>query len=600
MQFSNCAALNLKVTLDFITLMESWAVCSRCLMEVPSINILLHSLHCGNSMSSVKGGRNSLKRPHSPEVVDLTGPSVDLTGSSSPQKAVRIDYPGFIPAIETSKEMAEAEKKSVDRLGIKWQPYYLLSLPGLSNECNNNAITLGDIISGEITQVLLMNYMIDFEWLLETCPKLKDSYIPVCLLHGEKGGQGDKLKFVGEHELYNWTCSEVDLGAERFGTHHSKAAVIFYPDGVRVAIMTANYIELDFLGKTQGVFVQDFPKKTVDMMKEGLACAFEDDLISYLEHVRLMSTSALTTFLGLVRQLRDYDFTSADVVIIASVPGRHTAKDAKWGHLKMSAVLRKTALGGATAIGGATASIATDGPPTLLMQFSSIGSIGEKGKYLSELADSLFEGQCRQLQLVWPTVQCVAHSIQGYMAGGSLPCNASTICEDSQRVLSTLKEGFTGNLYRWEGSPSERHVATPHMKCYFKYRIAEGKNYLDWFLLTSMNLSQAAWGLLQSNNTKLYIKSYELGVLLIPSRVRTLKRLYSCTPLHSVLGLDSPEAENILLASDRNFLGPSIRINIPFEVPPPRYSVVDEPWTWDTNHMKPDRFGNIFSRCGKY
>ncbi len=43
------------------------------------------------------------------------------------------------------------------------------------------------------------------------------------------------------------------------------------------------------------------------------------------------------------------------------------------------------------------------------------------------------------------------------------------------------------------------------------------KGEKGWFLLTSENLSRAAWGSLQKNETQLFIRSYELGVLFIPS-----------------------------------------------------------------------------------
>eukprot|EP01035_Chromulina_nebulosa_P050527 gene50527-68714_t len=62
--------------------------------------------------------------------------------------------------------------------------------------------------------------------------------------------------------------------------------------------------------------------------------------------------------------------------------------------------------------------------------------------------------------------------------------------------------------------------------------------HLSWFLLTSANLSQAAWGAVQSGGSTLYVKSYELGVLYLPSRVKTMTRRFSCTPLHGLLGVD--------------------------------------------------------------
>ena len=75
----------------------------------------------------------------------------------------------------------------------------------------------------------------------------------------------------------------------------------------------------------------------------------------------------------------------------------------------------------------------------------------------------------------------------------------------------------------------------------------EIRTELEWFLLTSANLSQAAWGVLQKNNSTLYIKSYELGVLFIPTLFaaataavcmskNNIHGVFSCTPYNNILG----------------------------------------------------------------
>ena len=64
---------------------------------------------------------------------------------------------------------------------------------------------------------------------------------------------------------------------------------------------------------------------------------------------------------------------------------------------------------------------------------------------------------------------------------------------------------------------------------------------LRWFLLTSANVSQAAWGCEQKgewNQPHLYIKSFELGVCFLPHRCKRTWRSFSCTPNHPLLGID--------------------------------------------------------------
>ena len=54
----------------------------------------------------------------------------------------------------------------------------------------------------------------------------------------------------------------------------------------------------------------------------------------------------------------------------------------------------------------------------------------------------------------------------------------------------------------------------PHIKTYC--RVDRSTGALAWVLLTSANLSKAAWGDMRSNGTQLFIRSYELGILLLP------------------------------------------------------------------------------------
>uniref|UniRef100_M4B9X5 Tyrosyl-DNA phosphodiesterase n=1 Tax=Hyaloperonospora arabidopsidis (strain Emoy2) TaxID=559515 RepID=M4B9X5_HYAAE len=57
----------------------------------------------------------------------------------------------------------------------------------------------------------------------------------------------------------------------------------------------------------------------------------------------------------------------------------------------------------------------------------------------------------------------------------------------------------------------------PHIKSYVRFNPSkEESGELDWAILTSSNLSKAAWGTLQKNKTQFMIRSYELGVMFLP------------------------------------------------------------------------------------
>lgn len=57
----------------------------------------------------------------------------------------------------------------------------------------------------------------------------------------------------------------------------------------------------------------------------------------------------------------------------------------------------------------------------------------------------------------------------------------------------------------------------PHIKTYT--RVSSDLQHTQYFLLSSANLSKAAWGCLQKDGSQLFIRSYELGILLLPKFV---------------------------------------------------------------------------------
>lgn len=78
---------------------------------------------------------------------------------------------------------------------------------------------------------------------------------------------------------------------------------------------------------------------------------------------------------------------------------------------------------------------------------------------------------------------------------------------------------FDRYLYDWKSEKAGRQYLMPHIKTYTRiyYDEDKKKNLIAWHLLTSANLSRAAWGEYQKNKTQMYIKSFELGVLFCPS-----------------------------------------------------------------------------------
>ncbi|KAJ3670391.1 hypothetical protein LUZ60_010715 [Juncus effusus] len=370
--------------------------------------------------------------------------------------------------------------------------FRLIKVQSLPSSANSSSVTIQDIIEGDVVVAVLSNYMVDLDWLLSACPNLKN--IPhVLVVHGESNSSFDHLKYL----LKNWVFHKPPLPIS-YGTHHSKALLLIYPSGIRIAIHTANYIHIDWNNKTQGVWMQDFPFKNVNSSNSNnnFRSPFENDLVEYLASLKWPEFTVNIPNIGNVAFnasfFRKFDYSNAKVRLVGSVPGYHTGTNlTKWGHMKLRKILQESIFDKEFI------------KSPLIYQFSSLGSLDEK--WLTEFQNSLSAGstedRCQlgigQPLIVFPTVEDVRCSIEGYSAGGAIPSPQKNV----------EKEFLKKYWAKWKADHVGRCRAMPHIKTYTRYN---GQN-IAWFLLTSANLSKAAWGALQKNNTQLMIRSYEIN-----------------------------------------------------------------------------------------
>jgi len=146
-------------------------------------------------------------------------------------------------------------------------------------------------------------------------------------------------------------------------------------------------------------------------------------------------------------------------------------------------------------------------------------------------------------------------------------------------------------LRKWN-PPEQLHRknAMPHIKTYARFdpRDAHGGK-LDWAILTSSNLSKAAWGAFQKNQTQLMVRSYELGVLFLPHLLR--KSANAPGGSHELAVIGSKAAAMSSGASPPR----SMLLPLPYSFPIKTYDPkVDEPWVWDIVREDPDIFGNCY------
>ncbi|KAL8461355.1 hypothetical protein ACS0TY_032727 [Phlomoides rotata] len=462
--------------------------------------------------------------------------------------------------------------------------FRLLKVKELPEWANTNAVSINDVIQGNVLFAVLSNYMVDIDWLLSECPKLRK--VPhVLVVHGEGDGT---LEYMKRKKPPNWILHKPPLPIS-YGTHHSKAMLLVYPRGVRVVVHTANLIYVDWNNKTQGLWMQDFPWKDQNIASNG--CGFENDLIEYLGALKWPGFNANLPAVGSFNInpsfFKKFDYNSAMVRLIASVPGYHSGSSLKkWGHMKLRTVLQECTFEKQFE------------KSSLIYQFSSLGSLDEK--WMTELASSMSAGMTEDKKplgpgkplIIWPSVEDVRCSIEGYAAGNAVPS-----------PLKNVEKEFLKKYWaKWKASHTGRCRAMPHIKTFLRYN---GQN-LAWLLLTSSNLSKAAWGALQKNNSQLMIRSYELGVMFLPLS-RNHECSFSCTddghiPMDKLASTSSCDAKKTKLVTlawkEDGTKGSSevIKLPVPYELPPRLYSAKDVPWSWDRRYSEKDVYGQVWPR----
>ncbi|KAK6638251.1 hypothetical protein RUM44_008680 [Polyplax serrata] len=361
----------------------------------------------------------------------------------------------------------------------KCNPFCVVSLPP--------HLELLDKSLGTLEHSLHVNFMIELPWLLAQYA-LSDIVNPsMTILYGV---DDDDLRHPPKH--LKLTAIQVK-SPYPFGHHHTKLSIFFYTDkSVRFVVSTANLLESDWEERTQGVWIS--PKcpylgDDVPINYGESESFFKADILQYLNSYRLPQIRD-----WLVR-IQKTDCSEIKVCFVSSIPGDHGES---YGYLKLSKLIKEYA----------AESIAH--PGNLVVQCSSIGSLGQSpeswltgefGRSLSKCSQDSSESQVR---VIYPSVENVTSSLHGLYGGACLPYSSGT----HKRQLWLEKY-----LWQWRSDSRYRSKAVPHIKTYGKMS-PDGKE-IFWFLLTSANLSKAAWGK-QNKTGGINIMSYEAGVLYLP------------------------------------------------------------------------------------
>ncbi|XP_061602938.1 tyrosyl-DNA phosphodiesterase 1 [Cololabis saira] len=437
--------------------------------------------------------------------------------------------------------------------------FYLNKVTGLDRKYNAGALHIRDILSplfGTIKESVQFNYCFDIAWMVKQFPsEFRDR--PVLIVHGDKREAKARLLQQAQPFPHVRFCqAKLDIA---FGTHHTKMMLLWYEEGFRVIILTSNLIRADWYQKTQGMWMSPlFPR-----LPEGSSASagesptfFKRDLLEYLASYRAPELEEW------IQRIGEHDLSETRVHLVGSSPGRYVGPDMeRWGHLRLRKLLRDH-----------TNPLPGEERWPVIGQFSSIGSMGpDKSKWLcgefQRTLSTLGKSSLRpdpSMHLLYPSVDDVRTSLEGYPAGGSLPYSVQTA--QKQTWLHSF-------FHRWKADATGRSHAMPHIKTYM--RASPDFSQLAWFLVTSANLSKAAWGALEKNGSQVMVRSYELGVLYVPSDFN-LKTF--------------PVDRNPFPVSSS-----SSGFTVPFDLPPTSYSPKDQPWIWNIPQAQaPDTHGNIW------
>ncbi|XP_058463554.1 probable tyrosyl-DNA phosphodiesterase isoform X2 [Malaya genurostris] len=433
-------------------------------------------------------------------------PSTAHAGSNDPSKPVGISLKKVIPRNINDYYPVVAPRGQMAKKLESAAPYNFFLTTITDAKVTHReplSITFQELLDnslGDLESSVQMNFMVDIGWLLGHYFFAGYEDRPLLILYGD---ETPELKTVSSKKP-NVTAVKVHI-ATPFGVHHTKMGLYAYTDGsMRIVVSTANLYEDDWHNRTQGLWVSPKLPPVPEDADTGFGesgTGFRGCLISYLNAYKI---SQLQPWVARVQKT---DFSVVNVFLVASVPGGHlnTPKGPLWGHPRMGYLLGQH-------------SAPIDDTCPLVAQSSSIGSLGPNPQswVLSELMasfrrDSVPIGLRRipAFKMIFPSFSNVRNSHDNLLGGGCLPYMKAT--NDKQLWLKD-------HLHQWISESRNRTKAVPHIKTYCRW----SHRGLYWFLLTSANLSKAAWGVYNKSakfEAPLRINSYEAGVLFLPKFV---------------------------------------------------------------------------------
>ena len=330
--------------------------------------------------------------PKKPCTVDLRGgeesddSSVVFTGSApappappAPSKSIKVMKEAIRAAglgtsdllershVEERYEQALARLEEADKApsaapatssnGYAWQPLHTRAIGGADSPGNRGALSHADVMAGDPLAAVISNFEINAFTLEKVCPALL-GVERLIIFHGCAGAARDLRSRFPRAEIHDMTPKKLSWVNPRtgkewqntYGCHHAKAEFVFFKDGIRVSIHTANIISCDLHNKSQGIWLQTFPIKTAGAPRSS---DFEEQLVKYFLSLQKHAARMPRSWRGLgdafddepltiAGALRKFDYSGAKARLVASTPGYHSGADLhSFGANRVAAVLAK-------------------------------------------------------------------------------------------------------------------------------------------------------------------------------------------------------------------------------------------------------------------
>ena len=390
----------------------------------------------------------------------------------------------------------------------------------------------------------------------------------------------------------------------------------------RVNLLTANFVPGDWrmsqavwrspLLPLQTIRQGSISSSTPPLPPMGSGARFKRDLLAYFR--------GYTGCRELIAQLEPYEFTTVRGALVASVPGRRktsnvTEESNLWGLPGLKRVLQTIPSNHAS---NAVETPNNDleslflpsevprrpaGPPQVIIQISSVATIGEKWprNYLLPSLSAIYRpvGEPRtpppHFSIVFPTADEVRRSIDGYDAGGSIHMRTQTSSQMKQ--LDYLRP----MLCHWAGDQDAQPVdvepireagrrrAAPHIKTYVRFSDSS-MTKIDWAMMTSANLSNQAWGS-EMKNGEWRICSYEIGIVVWPA-LWDDEAAGTKAEMVPVFKKNTPEA------SDGENRVTRVGWRMPYDLPLVPYHDDEMPWCASAPCAEPDWMGRSWPGFG--